>query len=313
MHRFKIYKDSGEILKYIKFTKKERSTLKIPKQFTQYGFCKKMLKEFNPEERSKFDFIYILAMIHSNIRIDEMIDQYNLRRHLALGKYKTLKDFDKDELFNAGKDLTQINLGCDWEELNLIVIKTLEWYMETKESGPWLIGRTDDLKIHFLGVIWYAGLVEEYLKMDIDFKNIWTNDYDINNLKDFDKVIELFIAFKWIIYLNGMIETGKYEKRSDDSTSELALIAFYKNESIPRGNNSKLYQKFTHYSFEPNRIGHEDTVVKNKNKIKLFTRVIEKLSGEAKNKAAAEFKKLQDNISKNIYFESDLKDLKNSH
>jgi hypothetical protein len=223
MSEFDIYKDKNEILRFIKLTEEEKSTHKFPKELTQFGVSKYRFDSFNPEEREKFDFIYILAMVFSGVRMAELEEQYNLRRHFAIPKYKNYKDFAIDELFKAAEYLTNTNIGCDWEELDLELMTFIEEYKKTKKTGPWIPGRTDDIKINFLGVILYAGLAEEYLKMDIDFENTNPMDYNIKKLRDFDKVIELFARFKWLIFLKTMIEAGEYNKKADVKKNLLPL------------------------------------------------------------------------------------------
>lgn len=223
MDIFDIYKDKKEILKLIEISEEEKSTIMFPDELTQFGAAKYRFDSFNTEERGKFDFIYILAMVSSGVHLAELEEQYNLRRHFALPKYKNYKDFANDELFKAVEDLTRIDFGCDWEELDLVLMKFLEEYNKTKKTGPWFPGRTDDMKINFLDVILYAGLVEEYLKMDIDFENANPMDYDIKNLKGFDKIIELFARFKWLIFLKTMIESGVYNKEADIKKNFLPL------------------------------------------------------------------------------------------
>ena len=115
--------------------------------------------------------------------------------------------------------------------------------------------------------------------------------------------------------MDELIDNGniRVQQRAEISNAELALIAIYEGKTIPRGDNDKGYQKFKYYEFKPNRIAHEDSIVKNKNKIKLFTQVIGKLSGDAKIKAKKELEELKENITKDVYFEGDLKDTKNTY
>lgn len=101
------------------------------------------------------------------------------------------------------------------------------------------------------------------------------------------------------------------DKQPDDRIEEQALIAFYNDEKIPRGkgNPSKFYIRFGYYKHQYNRIGPEDSPVKNKNKVELFNKVISKLSGEAKIKAEKDLSELSKNIIGHVYFEKDLKTL----
>ncbi len=96
-------------------------------------------------------------------------------------------------------------------------------------------------------------------------------------------------------------------KKPDISNDELALITFYNGEKISRGKNpTKLYQRFKHYESHYNRIGPADSVIKNKNQVRLFKRIVEKLSGNAKIKAEKDLSELKKNIAGAIYCDKDL-------
>jgi hypothetical protein len=93
---------------------------------------------------------------------------------------------------------------------------------------------------------------------------------------------------------------NKSEKKF--SLSQIALIYYYKEESITRknsdqiakkfGHNSgeKLFQLFSKYSSRANRIGNESTDKKNSNKLKLFEIIISELPEKNKRKAIDEMK-----------------------
>jgi hypothetical protein len=83
---------------------------------------------------------------------------------------------------------------------------------------------------------------------------------------------------------------------------QIALIYYYKEESITRknsdqiaekfGHNSgeKLFQLFSKYSSRINRLGDEGTDKKNSNKLKLFEKIISELPEKNKQKAIDEMK-----------------------
>jgi hypothetical protein len=99
-------------------------------------------------------------------------------------------------------------------------------------------------------------------------------------------------------------------KRAGITNSEFALIAFYRGEKISRGKiPTKPYLQFKYFEFEPNRIGASGSVIKNKNKMKLFENVIKQLTGDARKKAEKDLDELRRNIASDIYFDKDLKDI----
>jgi hypothetical protein len=79
------------------------------------------------------------------------------------------------------------------------------------------------------------------------------------------------------------------------TNAELALIKVYEGE-ILKNDNTKLYKLWGKYRKKVNRTGTEDTKLKNKNKVELFEKVIEKLSGECKTHAVEDLKVLKINI-----------------
>jgi len=79
------------------------------------------------------------------------------------------------------------------------------------------------------------------------------------------------------------------------TNAELALLKVYEGE-ILIGDGSKLYQLWAKYRKKVNRTGTEASQIKNRNKIELFGKVIEKLSGEFKIQAEKDLKELKINI-----------------
>lgn len=101
------------------------------------------------------------------------------------------------------------------------------------------------------------------------------------------------IYFKYLYWLNMRKEGGI-------RIGELALLKVYESVILKR-DGSKLYQRWAWYSKKVNRTGAEGTLVKNKNKIELFDKVIAKLSGDQKKHAEEDLKELKKNID-NQYF-----------
>jgi hypothetical protein len=85
-------------------------------------------------------------------------------------------------------------------------------------------------------------------------------------------------------------------KNPEMTMAESALLMFYKGEIVKKGR-SKLYGEQTKIKKRINRISAEGSKVKNKNKIKRFNKVIEKLSGEQKKQAEKDLSELKINIS----------------
>jgi hypothetical protein len=96
------------------------------------------------------------------------------------------------------------------------------------------------------------------------------------------------IYCKYIHWLN-------MKKKAGVTIPELALLKVYEGESMKK-DNTKLYQYFARYSKRVNRVGLEDSQLKNKNKIELFENVIKKLSGDQKDQAEKELKEIKNAI-----------------
>ena len=84
------------------------------------------------------------------------------------------------------------------------------------------------------------------------------------------------------------------ETKPETSDAELALLMFYRGETM-ENDRSNLYNKFIKYSSKTNRLGAELSGQKYKNKIELFEKVIEKLSGKQKIHAEEDLKVLKIN------------------
>lgn len=179
------------------------------KSFEQY---KNALESFSHEEKVKFDSIYDLVMMYTDFRINDLLDQFNLRWNFALAKFGNYKAFACSELFKASENLTRINYECDWGLLDFEMIKFLDEIKKTNDS--WIIIPEDEMKTLFLSLIQFSHSYFEYLEIDIDFKDLRSYNYYKKTLKGFDKVIEILALFKWIIHLENMIESGEYDKKA---------------------------------------------------------------------------------------------------
>jgi len=145
----------------------------------------------------------------------------------------------------------------------------------------------------------YSGMIGYY-------ENLYGDDY-VTKFGEDGTVRQMMHL---VAIINAELEL-RNNKQPNDRIEQQALIAFYNDEKIPRGkgNPSKLYIRFGYYKHQYNRIGPEDSPVKNKNKVELFNKVISKLSGEAKIKAEKDLSELSKNIIGHVYFEKDLKTL----
>jgi hypothetical protein len=85
------------------------------------------------------------------------------------------------------------------------------------------------------------------------------------------------------------------KKEPDKHLPEQALLMFYHNETM-KNDNSKICKLWRFYSKKVNRLGTLDTNLKNKNKVELFEKVIEKLTGEQKIRAEKDLKTLKISI-----------------
>lgn len=97
------------------------------------------------------------------------------------------------------------------------------------------------------------------------------------------------------------------------SLPQISLMLYYKGQKVTRKNGNdiakeygynsgeKLFQLFTRFSSRSNRIGIEDTLKKNGNKLKLFESVIQELTLNAKQRAIDEMNILKMTIEKEFH------------
>jgi len=166
------------------------------------------------------------------------------------------------------------------------------------------------MHLWLIRIFWIHFFVEGYDISEIE-NNKWNSWFwDLNDFAN-EWLTEPRYYYGLAVIYSKYLEWLNLSKKPGRPNNEIALIAFYKGEKIPRGENpSKLYQLFKYYEFKPNRTGAVDSEIKNKNQIKLFENVISQLSGNAKIKAEKDLSELKKNITSYIYFERDLKDLR---
>ena len=177
-------------------------------------FYRDILESFSQEVKREFDIVYQLALAFSGARLAELSNKHNLRRHFALQKFKNYKEFVVDELINAGYELTQIDLNCDWEELNDQLSQILRKLKDINYPAKWEHDLKEEIRILLLSIIISSNLEREYFQKNIDFNSSRSFKYYAENLKDIDKVTELFAQIRWTIFLNRMIETGEFNKKA---------------------------------------------------------------------------------------------------
>lgn len=88
---------------------------------------------------------------------------------------------------------------------------------------------------------------------------------------------------------------AKLVRNQDDrfsSQKEEALYMFYANKKV-KPENSKLYQYYLVYCDKVNRCGSTESKVKDRNRVELLEKVIEKLEGKQKEIAEIELKELK--------------------
>jgi hypothetical protein len=111
--------------------------------------------------------------------------------------------------------------------------------------------------------------------------------FNFNNV-DGDTLKQVNDFYKWL-------QNEQEKGQPDIPLSEQALLKVYQGEILKK-DDTKLYQLWAKYSKKVNRVGAEDTDLKNKNKTELFEKVIEKLSGDQKTQAEKDLKELNINI-----------------
>jgi DNA-dependent RNA polymerase auxiliary subunit epsilon len=195
----------------------------------RFEIYKKRLANLDSDKRFKFEFINSLATTHSDIRIGELHEQYLIRRRVAVPKYKDYKDFENDELFKANDDLRSVNLPCDLMKF-YGELRDIDYEIDkAKEENRYnqIIDHQSNM-IYLFSSIFFEAQLEEYLNMSFDFDITipYYEKYDIKNLKDFDKVIELLALFKWIVRLKNMIETVDYNRKKTDVREKKELESF---------------------------------------------------------------------------------------
>lgn len=270
------------------------------------------LDTLSPLQRRNFKFINSFAESYSSGRMYELLHQYNLRRRFALYKYESYKQFTKEELFKACEELARVDLPIDFKKLNLLESLNIK-YRKQKVIRPTIarrLGDDEQMTILFWRVILHTGLAEEYLQMQIDFKNIFPRSYDVKNFKDFDKVIELLGRFRWLRFLKEIVDNEEYDlpaviKKEKRTLSDIALQFVWEGNIINRQNKdvvaskltsegiislkngNKLYYRFCFYDQKFNRTGDQAGDTKNKNHLKVMIRASENLK-EKRHKESAE-------------------------
>lgn len=150
------------------------------------------------------------------------------------------------------------------------------------------------MQIYLIRIFWIRFIVDGHSITEIE-NNEWDdwffklNDFAPDYLTE--KRHYYSIALVYRKYLDWLT---KY-KIIGIKNAELALIKVYEGEILKK-DNTKLYQNWAFYRKKVNRLGVENTNLKNRNKIDLFERVIEKLSEEAKIKAEKDLLALKINI-----------------
>lgn len=94
---------------------------------------------------------------------------------------------------------------------------------------------------------------------------------------------------------SGMIIELLEEKEPETPLREQALLMVYRGETM-QADKSKLYQFWVHYRKKINRVGPDDSDLKNKNKVELFEKTIPQLTGEQKTIAEKDLQTLKINI-----------------
>lgn len=172
------------------------------------------LSELDPKKKEKYQFIMIRAYDMAYDRKLILSEQFDLRMALAFGKYKDFKEFVNDELFKASEELTRVDIDIDWTYLNdelLNIKKEIKTAMD-ENRYKYYIDHDEESEVLFHRVFIDAVLVEEYLNSDIDLENppSWGNIGE--ELKDFNKVVELIGRYFWIVYLLNLVASNLDKK-----------------------------------------------------------------------------------------------------
>jgi hypothetical protein len=104
----------------------------------------------------------------------------------------------------------------------------------------------------------------------------------------------------WFLTSHTVIKLLENSYKNPEMTiSEQALLMFYMGEMVKK-DRGKLYSEQTKIKKKINRVGAEKSNLKNKNKIKRFNKVIEKLSGAQKDQAEKDLAELKINIGNHL-------------
>ncbi len=217
------------------------------------------------------------------IRLQKLKDDFNVRYQNSRGKKELL-----------AREIKGYSLLFDEDKLPLPILshddEPLEDYSvpEFNSMQIWLIRK---FWIHF---IVNNNNIDELEENDWDDWFYKLNDFVPDYLTDRRLFYSLALVYcRYLLWLNNYLKGQK-------TNAELALLSIYRNEIIKKGK-GKLYIIYLGYVNLIDRIGAESSELKNKNKIKLFEKVIKELSGDAKDRAEKDLMKLKFNIENDIF------------
>ncbi len=194
------------------------------------GFSYKPIDLLSTEKREKLAFISHIAASQSDSKMVELLLQYNLKRNFALGKYRDYKEFVNDEVFHSCEELFRTDIKCDWEEIESELFMIQEGNVEPKDMTSSRLDDDEYFNKLFWKVIVWAGLDEEYLNLEIDYKNTWPGYYNTSQLRNFDLVIDWLGRYRWLLFLKNLRDTGKYNVPAEHIKAFPSLPECFKNK-----------------------------------------------------------------------------------
>jgi len=171
------------------------------------------------EQKDKFDFISQIAYDRSEEQHGNLFIRYSFREELLVNDYfKNYNTFWKDEVYNATHAMSGLSLTMDYGDLSSLLKNQIALMRQAvsddqlrnmDEPGGEFLDDITRFQSQFYCLLWFGGLMEEYLKSDIDAKSD-PNLFDISKLRQFDKIIDLLAQITHYVDLFFFKETGNH-------------------------------------------------------------------------------------------------------
>lgn len=221
------------------------------------------LNGLNEDERKDLASLQASCHFRSDFKVTELKDRHNLRRRVALSRFRDYRSFAQDELYKAGDELSRFTLSSNlWPEIENEINTIQEELRERKTTelipinGEELIkGITDEngeflpeaslLKLsvggkpfypilhnHFVDSLLEDLIIKSVLAQNDDSAMIDSSEnsvisFEISNLKNIDWIIEFVGRLKWLIEMVNIVEDEMYETIATEPRRELSFTNIF--------------------------------------------------------------------------------------